>query len=218
MRGIGSGTNGTRRAGPDGGSGIRSDVARARNWRWSDVRRVGVTAVGGLLCCTLVVYIATSTSAKAHDAGEGPRTIAGCKQRYPKHDTDQAACILRVETEKSKCKVILSPCIGTIQAVYAMDGLGGGDTKLIWATRPTKASIQKVPTGDLEKQAFVCHTAPSVKIVAVFINRSHGNAKTLQRVPFGSHSCRVTLVWLRQDTSRSFTDPPNLLLEGTRIR
>jgi hypothetical protein len=66
----------------------------------NDVRRLGVAAVGALLCCTLA-YATTSASAKTHKAGEGPTTIAGCKKKYPKHDTNQAACIKRVKQGSS---------------------------------------------------------------------------------------------------------------------
>lgn len=128
---------------------------------------------------------------------------------------------------QSKCpKLYLLPCIGPINTIYAMDGLGGGDTKLLWATRPTKATIRQVPKGELQKQLFVCHTAPKVKIVAVFIGHNweptRGHVRDVHtRVPTGPHSCHVTLTWLRE-TNSGLTgpnaDPPNLILEGMRIR
>jgi len=191
----------------------------------NDVRRVGAAAVGALLCCTLLANAATS--AKAHEAGEGPRTITGCKQKYPKHDTDQAACLQRVHVAQSKCKLYPTPCIGPIDTVYAMDGLGGGDTKLIWATRPTKATIRQVPKGELQKQLFVCHTAPKVTIVAVFIvhnwEPTRGHVRAVHtRVPNGPHSCHVTLTWLRETSGTLLTgpnaNPPTLALEGKRVR
>jgi hypothetical protein len=186
----------------------------------SDVRRLGVAVVGALLCCTLA-YTATSASAKIHQAGEGPTTIAGCEKKYPKHDTDQAACILRVHVAQSKCTVYPFPCIGHIVSNYAMDGLGGGDTKLIWAKYDGRGTGTRVPNGFLEKQPFVWHSAPSVKIVAVFIVHKGIRVSTLQRVPTGSHSGRVTLSWVHQSAQTPTgpdPNPPSLLLEGTRVR
>jgi hypothetical protein len=218
MRAIGSGTNGTRRAGPDGRWWVRGAVARARNWRWPDVRRVGVTAVGGLLCCTLLANGATSA---AHQAGEGPTTIAGCKNKYPKHDTDQAACLLRVHVTISKCEVYPLPCIGHILSEYNMDCDGGGAGKLLTAKCEGHATIEMAPNGNPEKQPFVWHSVPSVKIVAVFIVHNGANRDTFQRIPTGPHSGHVTLKWFKQSSShRTGPDvgPPRLLLEGTRIR
>jgi hypothetical protein len=198
-----------------------SDAMRAIDSGANDVRRLGVAAVGALLCCTLA-YATTSAGAKTHEAGEGPTTIAGCKKKYPKHDTDQAACLLRVHTAKLHCVNKLVPCIGPIQSNYAMDGLGAGDTKLIWAKYDGRASRKLVPTGSLEKQPFVWHSVPSVKIVAVFIIHSGvRTVGTFQRVPTGSHSGRVTLVWLHpasSDLTGPNANPPRLLLEGTRVR
>src|ERR1019366_10143608 len=101
---------GTPRARPDGGLGMRGAVTRVCHWRWSDVRRLGVVGMGALLFRTLLAYNASGAGAKAHEAGEGPTTVAGCKQKYPKHDTDQAACLLRVHVTISKCEVYPLPC------------------------------------------------------------------------------------------------------------
>jgi hypothetical protein len=164
-------------------------------------------------------------AAKTHEAGEGPTTIAGCKRKYPKHDTDQAACLLRVHVAQSKCTVYPAPCIGHVVSVYAMDGLGGGDTKLIWATFG-KGTISEgvregAHIGNPEKQPVVWHSVPSVKIVAVFIEHLGVRSLRLQRIPTGSHNGHVTLKWFRQAASNwtgPDANPPRLPLEGTRIR
>jgi hypothetical protein len=186
------------------------------------VRRLGVAAVGALLCCTLLANAATS--ANTHDAGEGPTTIAGCKQKYPKHDTDQAACLLRVHITLSKCEVYPLPCIGHVLSEYNMDCDGGswspGATKLLWAKCQGRGTIEMAPTGNPERQPFVWHSVPSVKIVTVFIVHNGANTNTFQRIPTGSHSGHVTLKWFKQASShRTGPDvgPPRLLLEGTRI-
>lgn len=183
-----------------------------------------VAGIWVLLCCVLAAYGATS-AANAHDAGEGPTTIAGCMRAYPKHDTDQAACLLRVHITLSKCRVYPSPCIGPILSVYAMDGLGGYDTKLIWAIfgkgTVGEAVHEGMHIGNPEKQPVTWHSVPKVKIVAVFILHSGARADTLQRIPTGPHSGHVTLKWFRQASSHRTgpdVDPPRLLLEGTRIR
>jgi len=153
--------------------------------------------------CVLLAYNVMSAGAKSKALGE-----------------------VRAQTAKSTCKTLyLIPCIGPIDTLYDMDGLGGGNTKLLWATRPSKGTIENVPNGNLEKQAFVCHTVPSVKIVAVFIARSweptRGHVRKVNiRVPTGSHSCKVTLSWVRElrphPTSPN-ANPPNLVLEGKRV-
>jgi hypothetical protein len=162
----------------------------------SGARRLGVAAIGAL-CCAVLAYPTMSTGAKAN---EGPRT---------------------------KCKVLWVPCIGPVDTITYLDGLSNGDTKLLWTTRPTKGITRRVPRGELEKQLFVCHTAPKVKIVAVFIARtwesSRGHIRaTHTRVPFGPHSCHVTLTWLRETSGTLLTgpnaSPPSLVLEGKRVR
>ncbi len=188
----------------------------------SNLRRLSVGGIGVLLCCcTLVAYLATDTSVQAHEAGEGPTTVAGCKQRYPKHDTDQAACLLRVHITLSKCEVYPLPCIGHVLSEYNMDCDGEGATKLLWAKCEGRATIEMAPGGNPERQPFVWHSAPSVKIVAVFIVHNGANTDTIQRIATGSHSGHVTLKWFRQASSHrtgSDVGPPRLLLEGTRIR
>jgi len=161
---------------------------------------------------------------KAHEAGEGPTTIAGCRQRYPKFDTDQAACLLRVHVTISKCAVYPFPCIGHILSEYNMDCDGGswspGATKLLWAKCNGRGIIEMAPGGNPEKQPFVWHSVPSVKIVAAFIIHNGAHADTLQRIPTGLHSGHVTLKWFRQAAQPTGPDagPPRLLLEGKRIR
>jgi hypothetical protein len=148
------------------------------------VRRLGVTAVGALLCCAILAYTTISAGAKAHEAGKGA----------------------------FRCKVLFVPCIGPINTIFYIDGLGSGDIKLLWATRPTKGITRQVPKGELEKQSFVCHTAPKVELVAVFTvhtwesSRGHIRA-THTRVPFGPHSCHITLTWLRETSATLATGP-----------
>jgi hypothetical protein len=162
------------------------------------VRRLGVAALGALLCCAILAYTTMSAGAGAHEVGHSSTT---------------------------KCKVLFVPCLGPINTNVYMDGLSNGDNKLLWATRPTKGITQQVPKGELEKQSFVCRTAPKVKLVAVFTvrtwepKRGHIRA-THTRVPFGPHSCHVTLVWLRETNespSSPNASPPGLVLEGKRV-
>jgi hypothetical protein len=176
-----------------------SDEMRAIDSGAYDVRRLGAAAMGALLCCTLA-YATMSAGAKAHEAGKGPAF---------------------------KCKVLFVPCIGPINTIFYMDGLGSGDIKLLWATRPTKGITRQVPKGELEKQSFVCHTAPKVKLVAVFTvhvwESSRGHIRsTHTRVPFGPHSCHITLTWLRETSATLLTGPnassPSLTMEGKRVR
>jgi hypothetical protein len=166
---------------------------------------------------------AAVTPAQLHQAGEGPTTIAGCKQRYPKFDTDQAACLLRVHITLSKCEVYPLPCIGHILSEYNMDCDGGswspGATKLLWANCDGRGVIEMAPGGNPERQPFVWHSIPSVKIVAVFIIHNGVRRDTLQPVPTGAHSGHVILKWFRQARQPIGPDagPPRLLLEGKRV-
>lgn len=170
----------------------------------SSLRRLSVGGVGVLLCCcTLAAYLATDISAKTHATGADPTTFQ------------------HAHSAQFKCKVLFVPCVGPIDTIFYMDGLSNGDTKLLWVTRPTKGTTKRVPKGELEKQSFACHTAPKVKLVAVFTARtwesSRGHIRaTHTRVPFGPHSCHGTLTWLREanDLTGPNASPPSLILEG----
>ncbi len=173
--------------------------------------------------CALIAF-GTFTPASGQKAvGEGPTTIAGCKKKFKPHTGERASCIFRVETEKSKCKLMpKAPCIGPIESLYSMDGFGTGQTKLIWASRVGQGSFTQRSNGDrVERQPWVCHTASKVKIVAVIIVHTAPHERLrYQRMPHTAHSCKVTQVWLHSADHETAPEPgaPTLLLEGKRTR
>jgi hypothetical protein len=164
----------TPRGRPNGRRRIRQAPASPPRWRWPYLTRLIVAGLGVLLGCTLI----------------SSATVYAVQQRN--------AHIAQARTARLKCKFLRVPCLGPINTMYDMDGLGGGDTKLLWATRPSQDTEVRVPSGNLQKQVFVCHTAPNVELVAVFVlahswepTRGHVHSVTT-REPIKPHSCEVT--------------------------
>lgn len=110
------------------------------------------------------------------------------------------------------------PCLGPIETAYAYDGYSEGDTSLIKASFGSNHEIGKDANKDPIMQRTVSwHSAPGVKIVAVFVITRTWSPKLhfhYRQVPSGPHSGHVTL------TAR-YTDgvplPPLLAIQGERI-